>query len=68
MILVNVPKIYGKSVINIWEMLLQYMGKVSKIYGKCVRKYMVKVSLGSDTYPFDSGNISFIHNYFNCKK
>ena len=52
MILVNVPKIYGKSVINIWEMLLQYMGKVSKIYGKCVRKYMVKVSFGSDTYQF----------------
>ena len=50
MILVNVPKIYGKSVINIWEMLLQYMGKVSKIYGKCVRKYMVKVPLVSEVY------------------
>ena len=51
MILVNVPKIYGKSVINIWEMLLQYMGKVPEIYGKCVRKYMVKVSLVSEVTP-----------------
>ena len=53
MILVNVPKIYGKSVINIWEMLLQYMGKVPEIYGKCVRKYMVKVSLVSEVTPIN---------------
>ena len=53
MILANVPKIYGKSVINIWEMLLQYMGKVPEIYGKCVRKYMVKVSLVSEVTPIN---------------
>ena len=32
-------------------MIPYYMGKDTEIYGKCVRKYMVNVSLGSDTYP-----------------
>ena len=32
-------------------MIPYYMGKDTQIYGKCVRKYMGNVSLGSDTYP-----------------
>ena len=33
-------------------MIHYYMGKDTEIYGKCVRKYMGNVSLGSDTYPY----------------
>ena len=36
-------------------MIPYYMGKDTEIYGKCVRKYMGNVSLGSDTYPFFLG-------------
>ena len=36
---------------NICLMLYEYMGKGTNIYGKCVKKYMGGVPLGSDTRP-----------------
>ena len=50
-ILPNDTGIYGYCAINICLMLYEYMGKGTKIYGKCVKKYMGGVPLGCDTRP-----------------
>ena len=44
---------------NIWEMIPYYMGKYTEIYGKCVRKYMGNVSLGSNTYQLKEKTLNY---------
>ena len=41
----------GKSVVFIWDMVLQYMVNVSQKYAICVKTYMVNVSLVSEVTP-----------------